>query len=248
MITIYGILTRLLQSWHKHELRRVFRKLSCGGRILVHSGPFQGMELAPDVDLASNVNKIVGSYEAELHTVIRELASCPPRTIINVGAAEGYYAVGLARLIANCRVWAFEMDPSQQRRCAETARCNGVQDRVTIRGKCDAHTLAGLDLREAFLLVDCEGAELEILDPSAVASLRQARLLVELHDAVCPGCSRILWKRFHDTHDMNFISAVARSPSDYACLGAFRRREKMVAVEENRLGVQEWVLMTPKRT
>jgi hypothetical protein len=248
MITIYGILTRLLRAWHEYELRRVFRKLGGGGRILVRSGPFRGMELAPDVDPASNLNKVAGSYEAELHPVIGELVLHPPHAVVNIGAAEGYYAVGLARLIAGCRVYAFETDPSQQRRCADTARLNGVQERVVVLGKCDAQALVRLDLRDALLLVDCEGEEVDILQPSVVPSLAQARLLVELHDVMRPGCSRVLWQRFHETHDMTFISATTRNPSDYACLQTFRRRDKMLAVEENRLGVQEWVFMIPKQT
>lgn len=248
MITVYGMLTRLLQSWKEYEMRRVFRKLAAGGRILVHGGPFHGMELAADVDPASNLNKVVGSYEAELHTAIRELISRPPRVIVNIGAAEGYYAVGLARLIPVCLVLAFEMDPVQRRRCAETARFNGVLDRITILGKCDARTLAELDLRDAFQLVDCEGAEVDILDPAAVPSLVRAGMLVELHDSLRPGCGRIMWQRFHDTHDVRFTPAVARNPSDYACLGTFHRRDRIVAVEEARLGTQEWALMTPRRT
>jgi hypothetical protein len=246
MITVYGILVRLANSWHKHERRRLFRKLTRDGRVRVLNGPFEGLELAPDVDPAGNLSKVVGSYEAELHPAIGKLASRPPRTVINIGSAEGYYAVGLARLIPGCHVHAFEADPAQRERCTLAARVNGVPDRVTLRGKCDAAALARMDLRDSFLLVDCEGAEVDILDPSAVPALNRARMVVELHDAMRPGCGRIMYQRFSNTHDITFIPAVARDPSEYACLRALRRRDRAVAVEENRIGVQEWMSLTPR--
>ena len=70
------------------------------GNVL--SGPFAGMAMLPesswgDGDLAP---KLLGCYEAELHPAIAKAISRKPKNIVNIGCAEGYYAVGMARAAA----------------------------------------------------------------------------------------------------------------------------------------------------
>ena len=49
---------------------------------------------------------MLGTWEKELHTTISNLK--PEGTIICIGAAEGYYAVGLAKLHLRTNVYAYE--------------------------------------------------------------------------------------------------------------------------------------------
>jgi protein-L-isoaspartate O-methyltransferase len=54
--------------------------------------------------------KLLGAYEHSLHDVLLKPVSRQPDPIINVGCAEGYYAVGLARLLPDATVYAFDID------------------------------------------------------------------------------------------------------------------------------------------
>src|ERR1700751_5228426 len=65
-----------------------------GEQIL--EGPFEGMKYPYDVVLSSCVPKLVGCYEEELHSVIEQIIRGRYSIVVNVGCAEGYYAVGLA--------------------------------------------------------------------------------------------------------------------------------------------------------
>ena len=69
---------------------------------VVQSGPFAGMVLPDracwgDGDL---LPKLLGCYEAELHAIIEEILAATPDLVINIGATEGYYAIGMARRLA----------------------------------------------------------------------------------------------------------------------------------------------------
>ena len=70
----------------------------------VVAGPFQGMNIP-----LSGVSKrllpsyVLGSTELELRDLIERLIASNYSTIINVGAADGYYAVGFARRSPMCR-------------------------------------------------------------------------------------------------------------------------------------------------
>ena len=55
--------------------------------------------------------------------------------LINIGAAEGCYAVGLARLMPGTEVVACDYDASAQAVCRELTEKNGVADRVVVSGE-----------------------------------------------------------------------------------------------------------------
>jgi methylase of polypeptide subunit release factors len=52
--------------------------------------------------------------------------------VIDIGAAEGYYAIGFARRLPAARVIASDLDPVARLLCWLLARRNGVGDRVSV--------------------------------------------------------------------------------------------------------------------
>jgi len=62
----------------------------------VASGPFRGMRYVARAYHSAYHAKLLGTYEMELHGIVEELCRETPGIIVDVGAAEGYYAVGLA--------------------------------------------------------------------------------------------------------------------------------------------------------
>jgi hypothetical protein len=77
----------------------------------VHSGPFAGMRWissAPDC-ARIHIPKLLGIYERELNPYIDQACALNFSRIVDVGAAEGYYAVGMALRNPHARVIAFEI-------------------------------------------------------------------------------------------------------------------------------------------
>ena len=66
-----------------------------GTRVL--QGPFAGMNYLNRSHNSEFVPKLLGSYEAELSEVLEQIIAHDYRLIVDVGFAERYYAVGLAR-------------------------------------------------------------------------------------------------------------------------------------------------------
>src|SRR5262249_43020464 len=132
----------------------------------VVSGPFAGMTLLPEAcDLPS---KLLGCYEAELHLAIAKAVGRNPTVVVNIGCGQGYYAVGLARLLPRARVFAFDINAESQEICRRVAVANQVSDRLMVAGKCEIEVLRQVSgqAERPLLVVDCEGAELELLDPA----------------------------------------------------------------------------------
>ena len=83
------------------------------------------------------IPKLIGTYERELSPIVEEVCACNSTTIIDIGAAEGYYAIGFARRLPNAKIIAYELQPEGREKIAEMALLNDVSDQVDIRGQCN---------------------------------------------------------------------------------------------------------------
>lgn len=155
--------------------------------------------------------KLAGTYEKELHPLIEEIALSDYRRVVNVGSAEGYYAVGLARRLERATVFACDIDESARTACKQLAQINGLADRVIVT---DRYPSVSQSRAKTLFVVDCEGCEREMLDPARIPELQDADVLVELHEFLDPEIASSLAARFMSTHDITLIQAVPRSGHD----------------------------------
>jgi predicted O-methyltransferase YrrM len=216
----------------------------------VQAGPFAGLRY-PDwafqrVDLYAP--KLIGCFERELHPVIEYAIAAAPRLVVNVGAAEGYYTIGLARRLPAARVLAFEADESKHWMLDELARLNGVRDRIELLGACTPGAL-NERLEDGTLIVcDCDGCELELLDPSAVPALGTCALVVEAHDLLVEGLTPVLRGRFAATHALEEAPTEPRYVDDFPQLGDLPLVTRQLAISEFRGSPMCWLIMRPRRT
>jgi hypothetical protein len=237
---------RALARWRRaqgaHRSRRVAaiaREFVAWHGLTVSGGPFAGM-VYPDQSATSLVPKLLGLYERELHGAIEEAIRAAPQVIVNVGAADGYYAVGLARRCPAAYVYAFEADPAQRELCRRTVELNGVPARVTLEGTAAPPALRALPDGRTLVVMDCEGCERALLRPEEVPSLRQAAIVVELHDFLEPGVGEAVIERFAGTHAVAVVQARAQPPQ--------RGPDLALALSEYRPGPMRWAVMTPRAT
>lgn len=210
---------------------------------VVQGGPFAGMIYPFTSDCV--MPRLLGAYESELHETLALLAREPFRTILNLGCGEGYYAVGLARLFPAARVLAFDTEPAMRRQCLEMAQANRVANRLQIEGTCRmAHLLEWID-PPCLILCDCEGAEVELMDPDAVPSLRACHLIVEAHEFLRPGVSQLLASRFEGSHQVRILPPGPRNPFAYENLQPFSEFDRFLALAEDRSGTTPFVVMIP---
>ncbi len=138
--------------------------------------------------------KLLGTYEVEIHAEVEKAARQNWHQIVNIGAAEGYYAVGFAMKCPRARITAFETNLKAHGLIRDLAAMNSVE--VEVCGTCGPGELARvLQAGGATLVVcDVEGAEMELLDPGLIKCLRSASLLVEVHEGLIPGIGAALSK------------------------------------------------------
>jgi len=157
----YRATLRIVNSltWHMARIEcDLCRRIAPDGGV--HGGPFRGM-VYPRLEACGSVlvPKLLGSYEEELHDTLETCFRTGYSDVVDIGCAEGYYAVGCAMRLPKARVHAFDLDGRARELCAELAAANGVAQRVSISGICTPQALRTLETHGRTLIVcDCEGA------------------------------------------------------------------------------------------
>ena len=214
---------------------------------VVSNGPFKGLEFPSSIFHRHISPKLIGAYEQELHHAFEEVIKHDYQEVLDVGCAEGYYAIGLAQHFPRIFVHAFDTDAWARRVVREMAELNDVNN-VIVHGKCDVKWLANYLKLGSFLLCDCEGYEDVLLQPDLVPALRQCDILVELHEKSVAGVSARMKDRFKSTHVITLIRTEPRFPEQYENLAFLSEKDQELAVNELRNGEeQEWLYLRRRK-
>ena len=216
----------------------------------VQGGPFKGMTFLEAAREGCTAPKLLGSYESELHPHIRGAIRRGYDRVVNIGSAEGYYAVGLACALPEAEVRAYDIDEKAQAACRELAELNGVAARVKTAGAfrgADFDALAAEPGR-SLVLCDIEGAERELLDPARFPGLLSLDLIVELHEVAEQGLSKEVTGRFQDSHEVVIVPhGLPREPLPFLLQG-LDNLDRLLAVWEWRSGPTPWAVMLAKES
>jgi hypothetical protein len=250
---LYGFLNRTLIKWIYFLV--FLRKAKLRDDIIVHhpelaaemgigmvlSGPFEGMRYGAVISQCSlHYPKLLGSYESELHPWVQQVRECAYEVVVDVGAAEGYYAVGFARLMPAAKVIAYELDPGARQQLSKLASLNGLSRQVEIRGGCHPGELLNLKEKRGLMVMDCEGYEEILLTEEVITKLAAWDFLIETHDGYSRGVTQRLIKRFSATHDVMIQETVHdldkadRFPQER--LAGLRREDQDLLMAEEREG------------
>ncbi len=192
---------------------------------MVRRGPFRGMRYVEAAVGSAYLPKLLGTYERELASIIEEICRLRPGLVIDMGAAEGYYAVGLACRTA-AQVIAFERDAAGRAALQAMASLNRVRERIDVRGKCGPAELeAALEWapvevesrqnQPVVVVCDVEGDEDRLLDPMTVPGLGRVFLVVETHEFISPGVTDRIQRRFERTHAATQIWQTRRERDEF---------------------------------
>jgi predicted RNA methylase len=222
--------------------------------LQVMTGPFKGMKYVSNAHGSCLPPKLLGCYERELHPVLKEYQAKPLDLVIDIGAAEGYYAVGVVFSGVAKRSIAYEAMPAGAKLLREVARSNGVEAHVAVKGFCKPEDLqdelTAADTGRTLVIIDAEGAEDLLLDPARVPATKNASILVELHDFIIPGVTERIQERFRETHTITRYDQQNRSLDENLCqTWLVRRLPRKYPLEilcEKRLIPMHWFWMRPK--
>lgn len=236
---------RLLAKWRSHLIQNTLIKNE-GTRVI--SGPFKSFDFIEKSAEGCHVAKLLGCYEQPLHPHINKAFNKGYETVINIGCAEGYYAVGFPYKVTGIVSYAFDVDEKAQRACSELAAKNGVEDRVIVKGRLDPEDFEHYGTPNTLVFCDIEGAEEFLLDPIKAPILKRMDIIVESHECLRKGITSELTLRFSESHDIvrvddNGLRLLKELPDWFLKLNHL---DQLLAVWEWRSGPTPWLVMTAK--
>jgi hypothetical protein len=244
---------------------KVRAKLYGAKPVEVLNGPFKGLKFVGQSNLGPIIPKWVGTYESQLQPVIASIVNSDNyETIIDLGAAEGYYSVGLAWRLPRARLFSYDIDPLARRIQRDLAHANGVTN-LSINGRCSHEELTRRIHGRTLVISDIEGSEYELLNPRSCTALTRADILLELHPLWTPyswyraeaDCKQLtelaeagrreMISRFERSHRIHSIPQAAPDRRKCEILkGALSRDEVRMALSEDRPYPMTWLWMEAK--
>lgn len=238
---------RGLLSQYLHELFRG----------VVTYGPLKGLALDRTQtwgDSGELGSKLIGFYEKEVLDVIFQPGRPTRRSLVNIGAGDGYYGVGLVKAGFVAHSICFEADTRSQDAIAACAARNGVTANIRVLGKAEpgflrAEGMSEFPLADCLFIIDIEGGEFSLLDTDTLAKLRQSELIVELHGGFFPDqpdIGRNFLSRLQEIFDCTILTTQARDPSIIPELSRMSDSDRWLLCSEGRPYLMRWVHCMPR--
>lgn len=237
---------RLLSKWRSVLIQNTLIQHQ---GLTVLQGPLAGLDFIEQSAEGCHIAKLLGCYEQPLLPYIQKAIELQYQTIVNIGCAEGYYAVGMARHMPNTQVMAYDLNPNAQHTCQTLADKNGVSERITIGGLFNPEDFASYANTKTLVMCDIEGAEQELLDPSKAPALSTLDIIVESHEGLRAGITQTLINRFKATHDIILIHDNGQRHLNQmpAWFNNLAHLDQLLAVWEWRSGPTPWLVMAAKQ-
>lgn len=245
------------EAWRRETIRerqeRISLELFDILNGVVKYGPFTGLHLDREtwwgkLDLGS---QCLGLYEKEILNLIEATEAGHYRTFIDIGAADGYYAIGMLVSGKVGRTICFEQTEKGRSVIAENWKKNRSVGELTILGEANASSFATLnpaDLENALVLVDIEGFEFELITDEVLSLLKSSTVVIEIHHWMDNFLDKYTtFLRHADRYfDVEVIERVERETSNLPELRDFTDDNRLLLTSERRPGVMRFLKLTPK--
>jgi len=253
--TISRILLRALKQ--PNEIQRaknkVLNKLILEHGYQVAYGTFKGMKLSKNIYWAKDdlITHILGVYEEHILKKLIEFSKKGNYPFIDIGAADGYFAIGMAFSETFKKIYAFEIEEGGRNSLNKNIENNFCKDKVVIDIEANFETLQEIinKNKSAVILIDIEGSEFDLLDDKLLKLLSNCYIVCELHPALSVNGlekQNMLINNAKAFFDVSIIQRESYCPNKFSELNEFTDEERLIAFGEGRENNMNWLILEPK--
>ena len=260
----YGILNTVKELFSKIGIKvklhdriwkkRIYlsRKINelCNGEVI--DGVYKGAKFIYSSDyFITKPAHLLGCYEKEVQQAIYNLSKENNlKHFINVGAGEGYHAIGtkVANLFENSI--SFELDKKNRDIIKKNFNLNKIFNGFEVFSKADLDFLKNIEKKIEFakslFLFDIEGDEFIILDKNNLNIIKNSYLIIELHHFYSTDDKvEKLQKELKQYFNISFFKTESRKFSNFEILNKFNDDEKWLMMSESRPSTMRWIVCEP---
>jgi len=192
-------------------IKNLFKKKPVSKDVLIEKvgnriyfGPFSGLKIPKKLNKVLSVTEILGLYESCLHPVLNELINCNIKNIVLVGGNNGYYSAGLSYIFNPELIKIYETEKVLHE-FIDAWYLENKLSKHEINGAATSEEFTKINSKIDFVFMDCEGFEVELLNPSKFLWQKKANVILELHPFYVDNLLSTLCERFRETHEIKII-------------------------------------------
>lgn len=219
----------------------------------VQYGPFKNMVLNKQswwskYDL---ISQVLGTYEENILNYILSKRDQAKELFVDIGAADGYFVIGLARINLFKNIYAYEISREARKEIKNNAIINNCLNKLDIRQEASLEEFKEIERKfnSGIILIDIEGCEYDLLTDEALYILRKFHLIIEMHPFLIKDGLSKSERLFCDARKYFAVDKSIRlnySPAKFEELSSYTEDEQLLALSEGRSETTEWILLSPK--
>jgi len=245
------------EAWRKETVYqrrlRVSREVFEMMKGVVRYGPLKGLKLSDDAwwGAPDKASMLLGLYEQELLTALCTKPLADRSNFIDIGAADGYYGIGLVMAGFYKKSFCFEISEKGRETIKRNAEVNGVASEVEVFGEADetlASKLSQESIDDSVVLVDIEGGEFDVLNEAFLEAFQHAYILIEIHNWVEDFEEKYfkLLLAASKYFSIDTVKPVNRDLVQFAELNDFTDDNRYLICSEGRPNVMRFLRLNPK--
>jgi len=213
----------------------------------VFSGSFRGLKYVSEAYGSAYYPKLLGTYEKELQGTLNKVILQKPETVLIIGAGEGYYSAGIAKLLPDSFIHSFETIPSGQLLIQKMCRLNDITN-VKINGEFQLDKHYELIGQSDLIIVDIEGDEVMLLEKYLFENSKK-NWIIEIHGSEI---LQLIQQEAHLFFNVEWIPVAKRTlrdiPADFLLfLPGIFNRYWLSLLQEWRTDSLGWLILQPKQ-
>jgi hypothetical protein len=218
---------------------------------VVSNGLFQGLKLNRDAwwgksDLGS---QCLGLYEKEVSDFISKQE--PYEVFLDIGAADGYYGIGMLHAKKAKKSICFELSEQGQQAIKNNWILNHRPGELCVYGEANPQSIEDIApalSSNSLVLIDIEGIEFSLLSPRTIYILRHCTVIIEIHNWVVDFKEKYI-KLLKDL-DVHFeVTALSHSNRDIQkipLLRSYTDDNRLLVTSERRPCLMRFLHLEPK--
>lgn len=244
------------EAWRKETVTQRLERISletydlCKGTV--SQGLLKGLQLNRDTwwgksDLGA---QCLGLYEKEILDLIS--AQEPFDTFLDIGAADGYYSVGLLHAKMTKKAICFEISEKGQRAINESWMRNDKPGQLEVYGEANEKSILSVASNltdKTLVLIDIEGLEFQLLSKEVIAALGKCIVIIEIHNWIDGFEKKYpdLLKNLDRLFDISIISPSERNTQSIELLRSYTDDNRLLVSSERRPCLMRFLHLTPKK-
>ena len=218
--------------------------------FIVQYGIFKNLKMNYEIswsrgDIAS---KIYGFYENKIQQKLKDINN---PILIDIGAADGFFAIGSLKSKICEFCYAFEETKKSRENLLKTAKINNVQNKLSIIGKVTKDNFFSLlpleiNFSKVTILCDIEGGEFDFFSNEILSTIKYSNIIIEIHKNHNKNLEIDLLERAKKYFDVSVVIDNDKNFESVSELHTLNDIDRNLICSEGRSYIGKWWHLSPK--